>query len=174
MSLLGSATRPAWSGLLGLALELSLRALSGGDQRDSRAPRELPCFGDRTGPELPDESESVLFLGALASPKSWRPRGEGTRRVGWPARRGRQPRGDIKGCPCNSCAFPSIKGISCPLCFSARPAPRASLAYGSRGPEVCSHFPQERAGGRMYTREPRRRPHRGSMEAKYRAHLAAC
>lgn len=33
-----------------------------------------------------------------------------------------QPRGDIKGCPCNSCAFPSIKGISCPLCFSARPA----------------------------------------------------
>lgn len=135
-----SVVRPAKPGFGAIP-----ESLFWGDQRDSRAPRELPCVGDRTGPELPDQSESVLFLGAPACPKSWRPRGEGTRRVGWPARRGRQPRGDFKGCPCNSCAFPSIKGISCPLCFSARPAPRASLAYGSRGPEVCSHFPQERA-----------------------------
>lgn len=116
-----------------------------GDQRDSRAPRELPCFGDRTGPELPDQSESVLFLGALASPKSWRPRGEGTRRVGWPHGGAVSPEATSKAAPAIRVHFPQLRAF--PVLSASPPAPPPAPAWptGSRGPEVCSHFPQERA-----------------------------
>lgn len=54
---------------------------------------------------------------------------------------GQAPGGDFKGRPCNSCAFPSINGISCPVlpgCPAPPPPSRAARARRPAFPRACA------------------------------------
>lgn len=139
---MGSASRPAWSGLLGLALVLSLRAFSG----ETKGTQGLPvsCLALEMGLaqsfQINRKASSSWVLWSARSPGARKERGL----AGWAGPHGGavSPEATSKAAPAIRVHFPQLRAF--PVLSASPPAPPPrQLGLREPGPEVCSHFPQE-------------------------------